>query len=726
VTSQDKSRRWRAALVWSISAALLIGYAFMGEERDNSRQSEGRQLGQAGQPIDGPQLPDEERGREIIEVTDVRPAEAAPGSAIEVDFVNTFTKRDRPLQAWLSVTDYRAGRQQSAVELEVMHASEGRLVVRVPQHAFEGRAKLRVGYDKEDRSKPYDLRIINISYRKIFREVLGGLALLFFGLRVMSRGSRQYTGDRSQGLLAQVGKSSPAALGLGVAVGGITQFTTTAAGLVVGLIESHLLAVAPAVVVLLGAQLGAAVTPSVLGLISTREGLLVITIGVLWLSFASDRRSEAFGKIILGCGLLFFGLHLLRQGFEPLVSNPDLIPYIDHFHASTVLGRLWCLLAGVLLTAILQGPAPVFVFVLSLAQTSGRIDLTSALAILAGTTFGGAIGTQMVASPFGAAAGRVARMHLLLGLVGTLILALTADLQAGLADAIMPGVSSEISYGTKVLLPKMGQHLVAGFAIGQAVITLLLVALVPVAMRLLDRRPTAQRRRTTPLVGNAGVEILRHGLAGVLEKYRTGLGAIYDLCSLGQRRRGSDGEHLLADTRQQIEVLFSGALLNKSLDPDLAKLRQATLAVIQLQRALEELLHHAERSAEQTLALSPAGEGWQLPPQDAATIKTLHAMLLEGIDVLTNELRTGATPDLDAARAREIRLNAAESESRQGLLVDADRGESSSLIALRLNSSELVNAYETVGNHLYRLNEALGADIDQETPGTSMVIRGLS
>ena len=111
-----------------------------------------------------------------------------------------------------------------------------------------------------------------------------------------------------------------------MAVGGITQFTTTAAGLVVGLVESHLMAVAPAVAVLLGAQLGAAVTPSVLGLVSTREGLLVLSIGVLWLTLAADRRSEAFGKIILGCGLLFFGLHLLRQGFEPLVSNPELLP----------------------------------------------------------------------------------------------------------------------------------------------------------------------------------------------------------------------------------------------------------------------------------------------------------------------------------------------------------------------------------------------------------------
>ena len=42
------------------------------------------------------------------------------------------------------------------------------------------------------------------------------------------------------------------------------------------------------------------------------------------------------------------------------------------------------------------------------------------------------------------------------------------------------------------------------------------------------------------------------------------------------------------------------------------------------------------------------------------------------------------------------------------------------MIALRLNSSELVNAYETVGNHLYRLNEALAAEVDQETPAQAI------
>jgi Na+/phosphate symporter len=708
-----KNRRWRAGIVWGLSAALLLGYALLGEEEPGTPTS-------AVNTDSSAQLPDEDRGREVLEVTEVRPGEASPGSALEVNIVNTYSNRARPLHAWLSVTNYRNGRQQPAVELEVLHASDDRMVVRVPQQAFEGRAKLRVGYDKDNRSKPYDLRIRGVSYRKLFREVMGGLALLFFGLRVMSRGSRQYTGDRGHGVLAQVGKRSSAALLFGVAVGGITQFTTTAAGLVVGLIESHLIAVAPAVVVLLGAQLGAAVTPSVLGLVSTREGLLVLTIGVLWLSLASDRRSEAFGKIILGCGLLFFGLHLLRQGFEPLVSNPDLIPYIDHFDASTLVGRLSCVLVGVLLTALLQGPAPVFVFVLGLAQSSGRIDLGTALAILSGTTLGGAIGTQLVASPFGSNAGRLARTHLLLGLIGTIVLAMTCGLQAALADALVPGTAAELAYGKKILLPRMGQHLVAGFALAQALVTVLLVVLAPTIMRLTDRRAHVARAGMSSLFGNAGSEILRNGLAAALDRQRGALHAIYDLCVLGQRKRGRDSEHLLAEIRAQIEALFSGALLNKSADHELGKLRQAALAMIQLQRALEGLLHHAERSAEQTLALSPAGQAWQMPAQDAATIKTLHELLLAGIETLVGELRAGESPDLDAARAREIRLNATESQSRHGLLVDADRGENSGHIALRLNSSELVNAYETVGNHLYRLNEALAADVDQETPAQAM------
>jgi Na+/phosphate symporter len=549
----------------------------------------------------------------------------------------------------------------------------------------------------------------SLSHRKLYREVVGGLALLVFGLRVMARGSRQFAGQRSQALLARIGRRRGAAVGFGVGLGAITQFTSTSAGIVVGLVESHLLATLPALGVLLGAQLGAGLAPSVLGLASTKEGLLVLGIGVLWLGLASDRRSEAFAKIVVGGGLLFFGLYVLRQGFEPLVADPDLLPYLDRLDAGTLVGRLTCVAAGVLLTALLQGPAPVFVLVLGLAQSTGRLDLASALAILAGTGLGSAIGAAIVASPFGAEARRLSRLYLVLALLGTIALAASAGPWAALADTLVPGRAAALAWGKKILLPQIAAHLLVGFALSQVTITVLLaLAAAPVGRLLARLRPLpaagpAPARAATPAA-------IRQDLSLALAQHGRALTAIHQLCMTGHRTHGRDGEHVLQDARAELAGLFAAAVRDDERRGEAAQLRRAALAIMQLQRALEDLLRHAERTTEQHVALSPAGEVWRLAPRDESALQAVHNLLLDGLATAALALGTGRAPDLDAARAREIRLNAIEAETRHALLADPG-GD----LALRLNSGELVNAYETVGNHLYRLHEALAADVEQDT-----------
>jgi hypothetical protein len=84
------------------------------------------------------------------------------------------------------------------------------------------------------------------------------------------------------------------------------------------------------------------------------------------------------------------------------------------------------------------------------------------------------------------------------------------------------------------------------------------------------------------------------------------------------------------------------------------------------------------------------------------------------MDALQAQLASGAPPDVDAARAREIRMNAIEVQTRQALLAQVDRGEQSPEVGLRLNNTDLVNAYENAGNHLYRLHEALASEVEQD------------
>jgi phosphate:Na+ symporter len=697
------SRRVRLAVAWALSAALFGGYYLIDDSNAPEDETDSA-LSTA--------KPEAEDKSDKLEVLEVVPASPAPGTAVDIHYAGPKDAA-ATVEAILSSS---TGKGTGKRELEVLQRRPGSVIVRIPADATSGKHKLRLrlGSDDDTRSKPYDLRVKQLSRRKLYRSVLGGLALLVFGLGTMASGSRGYTGNRSQGVLAGIGKRTPAAVGLGVVIGGFTQFTTTAAGLVVGLIGSHLIAVGPAAAILLGAQLGAAALPSVLGLTSTqREGLLVVTAGVLWLTLADDRRRKAIGKMILGVGLLLYGLHLLRVGFEPLVSDPELLPYIDRFHASTAGGRLACVAAGIVLAALLQGPAPVFVLVLSLAQASGRLDLSSALTILSGTGLGAAVATGVVAWPFGREPRRLARVSLLLALVGTVALVATVDAWAGIASALTHASPDTVAYGKKVLLPHIGRPLVVGFALSQVAVTIALTALLPLALRLERRLGPAETGAgpATP-TGDAAVQALREGLGRVMSLYRRALLAIRDLGLSGHRARGMEGEHALADARAELEALFAGAARANEPDPDLARLRHAAVATLQLQRAIDDLLRHAERITERAMALAPAGEAWQLASGEAASLKALHALLLEGLDAFAEALRTRALPDVDGARAREIRLNALEMEARQALLAPA--GGDDRAVALRLGSTDLVNAYENVGNQVYRLYEALASEVEQD------------
>jgi hypothetical protein len=709
------ARRARLAAAWLISAAIIAGYYLMpGDELPAAHPA----AAAAPRPGDADKL----------DITDIEPTQPTPGSALAVRFVDTAISETvggpprSPLRALLSGD--RSDHETRAIDLEVLDRRGGEVVVRIPRDARPGRHKLRLerapvaaaGPPSGDptrppsagqpgiRSKPYDIQVDPIRRRQIFRTVLGGLALLVFGLRTLSEGTRGYTGQREEGLLALVARRRSTAAGVGLLMGLGAQLTTTAAGLMVGLVDSHLLGATAGAAALLGAQLGAAAAPTLLGLSSTtREGLLLVAGGVLWLTLAADRRGQALGKLILGCGLLLYGIHLLRLGLQPLVSDPEIVAYVDWFHAGTLGGRLACVAAGALLAALLQGPAPVFPVVLELVRASGRIDLASALAILAGTGLGSSLGTLLVAWPFGAEPRRMARLYFLAALLGTVALAATVDLWAFLATHLAGAAGP-------------GRELAVGFALCQLAAVAPAIALLPVLLRTAGRFSTEEAPRQ--LTGSAGLKALSDGLARVLAFHRTALTSILDLGVSGDRTRGVDGEHALADARTELEALFAGAMHARAEDRELGRLRQAALGALQLQRAMEELLEHAERNAERVVASTAGGSGQPAPAdaRDAHTFRALHTLLLEGLDAVVGPLTREHAPDVDAARAREIRLNALEGETRQAVLAQAGGlpGQDASALAQRLVSTDLVSAYESVGNQLYRLHEALASEVDQD------------
>lgn len=673
-------RRWRLWLGWVLTA-LFIGVYFALPDGDESIPFDATPA--EVEPSNGRQI-------EILEVTPVRPS---PGRAVTISFVGAD---DEPVQALVG-----------KVEMQVLARTRGIVVARVPETLSPGRVKVRLAAGGE-RSKPYALSLRAPNFQKPFRHLIGGFALLIFGIGVLARGAREAVGFASAHTFARLSGRGPSVLGLGGLLGAVAQSTTGSAGILSGLVASNLLAVGPAAIAFLGAQLGAAAAPLATGLIDTREGLIAIAVGMLWLVLASDRRSRALARIVLGAGLMAFGLQTFRPGFEVLLQDATLLEYLSKLRADGVLHAALCAGIGAFLVALLQGPAPVIVLVIVIAQTTAQWDLKTALSLLAGSGFGASVGA-LVTLPVTRRGRQLAATNLVLGLASTLIGVLTVGVWSHLADWIVPGVPHEVDWSRRGVQPNLAPHLGVAFVLSQVGAALaLLPAALPVA-RWIDRRFAPGVQRKLAQVGDP-VGVARAALMEVLAAQRGALTPVRELITAGSRSQGRLAEHRLAEAHAALDELLSAAVPVLPDTSDGRAVARAAFTSMQLQRGLEGLHRQAERLVDSRIATS-VGEVdvLALSPADASVLSEMHALLVQGLEALLTLLRERGGLDLDSVRAREIEMNALEARARNQL---RQGGREAGGVGDHLRVLELVDAYESSGNQLYRLAEALEESVE--------------
>lgn len=631
---------------------------------------------------------------ERLEILHVHPLDPYPGSSLFISYAGL--DESAPVRVL-------SGKQ----ELSVIARHPGELVARLPRDTDPGTVRLRlVSEAKSDdaklsRSKPYFLRVKAASLRKIFSSLLGGIALVAFGIVLLSRGVRESTGLHVARAVRRAAGVRSIAYALGAVTGVLVQSTTSAASVFAALSSTGVLPLGAAAVAFLGAQCGASIAPLlVTGLIEPREGLVAVAIGVLWLATAVDRRAAALGRLVLGCGFVAFGLQVIRPGLEPFVSDPMLLSLADTLSADTPLDVIACALIGTSLVALLQGPAPLIVLILAIVQTTGHADLKTALALLAGTGLGAAVAALLTASA-GSQARRLARLHLWLGAASTVLATATVGLWSSVAELLLDPMSSP-SNAALGALNALGLPLAVGFGLSQVCNGLVLAALVPWLVRWRERAEPA------PTVLTGG-DALRAELSRVLGIHQEALDALSVLAQTGARSFGRRAEHALADAGAALEVLVEAQA--RRLDRDAvagdALLGDAALACLQLQHAIESLLQRAERVTEARLAQpeQPRRSGEPAVDDDQQVLRTLHELVSEGVTATRESLAASEPPDLDDARAREIKINRLESQARR-VLHESDRNPQR--FAQHLHVLQVIDAYEVVGNQVYRLTEAMG------------------
>jgi len=266
----------------------------------------------------------------------------------------------------------------------------------------------------------------------LFTGLFGGLALFLFGMDLMTAALKRLAGDQLKDLLGKVTGNRFMGLGLGAIVTGLVNSSSVTTVIVVGFISAGLMSMAQSVSVIMGANIGSTVTAQILAFNVTRFALPAITLGFL-VSFLSKRKDrQDYGRMLLGLGLVFYGMGLMSIAMTPLRSNEAFLEFI-----STLQNPVLAIVTGIVFTAIIQSSAATTGIVIVLAG-QGIMTLETAIAVAMGANIGTCATAALAVIGKPREAVRAAVVHVLFNVAGVLVWILFIDRLAEVAMAVSP------------------------------------------------------------------------------------------------------------------------------------------------------------------------------------------------------------------------------------------------------------------------------------------------
>ena len=361
---------------------------------------------------------------------------------------------------------------------------------------------------------------------EILFSVVGGLGIFLLGMKNMSEGMQAVAGGRLRRMIGSVTNNRIIACSVGCVVTCMIQSSSVTTVMVVGLVNSSFMTLRQAVGVILGANIGTTITGWILVLKIGKYGLPLLGIMALLYLFCRRDGVRYTAMAVMGVGMVFFGLELMSNGFKPLRAMPEFVDWFRRFSASTYPGVLKCVLAGCILTMIVQSSSATLGITIGLAE-AGMIPFESAAALVLGENIGTTI-TALLAS-IGATtnARRAAVSHTIFNVVGVVWITALLPVYLQLVEAVLgvdPGIS--IAGDGEQIFPyvRPGIAMVhTGFNVANTLIFLpLLPLLTAVATRLVSDKPHKEapkltflnvRMLDTPAIGiqQSLVEILQMG-----------------------------------------------------------------------------------------------------------------------------------------------------------------------------------------------------------------------
>lgn len=160
-------------------------------------------------------------------------------------------------------------------------------------------------------------------YWTLLLTVIGGLGLFLLGMKNLSEGLQAVAGNGLRRMISLVTNNRFMATGVGVLVTTLVQSSSITTVMVVGFVNSGFMTLTQAIGVIMGANIGTTITGWILVLKIGKYGLPIAGVAAFLYLFSKRDRVRYAALAILGLGLVFFGLELMKDGFAIIKDLPE-------------------------------------------------------------------------------------------------------------------------------------------------------------------------------------------------------------------------------------------------------------------------------------------------------------------------------------------------------------------------------------------------------------------
>ncbi|MCA1952339.1 MAG: Na/Pi symporter [Hyphomicrobiales bacterium] len=518
-------------------------------------------------------------------------------------------------------------------------------------------------------------------FKDILVPVIGGLGIFMLGLEFMSNGIQALSVNKMREFLAKAAGTPIKGVLAGTLITGVIQSSTAMTVMVVGLVNAGVVALRPAISVIMGANIGTTLGNGLIALPLGPLGLIFSGIFALVYVFAKSEKVRNIALACMGFALIFYGLNLMTGGLRPLRNMPEVMELMRSLRADNYLALLSCVGIAACITAMIHSSSATIGIVMGLGM-AGILDWKTAVAFSLGADLGTTITSWMASWNLSKNAKRAAYAHISFNIIGVFVTIPLFFVSINVLGWVMttwfggdPGAAVLVNGKETFPLVPVAVGLYSTFF--NIFNTLLLFPFVGVFERVLSRIGHSEADEiedfsAPKFLDKAHADDFARAVPAIQQETQRHLaaGALFLEIARGNKRAPADpGEHYAAtDVLSRDIRAYTANLLARDLPYEQLDLVASLIEEEDFTNALAETLHQVARrvrrekfSAEPQAIVSAALDKLEYALRDILPDYGLKAPDMPAMHV--------SFPDVEELRARTLALGPNAGASERGAIL---------------------------------------------------------